>query len=284
VIPPGIRSTGHCSCQSLGPPGKGHVDPIGLKRGCVRQAATQSKQRRSVIISNPLPHVIGDLLGSVQDFFRNITRKYFRSSLIFMAPFGSMCVIDWTELLKYQEELWVIDFAQFHCSSVAGLGHLTKIRALYCYPDPVRGLKPNHFGSVVTATRTHHRGETLWLPPIRADRRIATGAANARMAAFGRSHPVTTTEWSKPPLSAAWVGAGARCPSAGPGVRPGEQPRPGGCPAAPRVRSLSREDRRYLCCAIPRKLPRRDLRDEHPGPESRLGKGRGYFAGRGTRT
>ena len=60
--------------------------------------------------------------------------------------------------------------------------------------------------------------------------------------------------------------------------------RSGGCPAAPRVRSRSCEDRHYLRCAIRRKLPRRDLRGEHPGPESRVGKSRGYVSGRGTRT
>jgi hypothetical protein len=64
-------------------------------------------------------------------------------------------------------------------------------------------------------------------------------------------------------------------------VRPGDNTRPGGCPAAPRVRSRSCEDRHCLRCAIPRKLPRRDLRSEHPGPESRVGKGRGYFTGAG---
>jgi hypothetical protein len=39
-------------------------------------------------------------------------------------------------------------------------------------------------------------------------------------------------------------------------------------------------------CAAPgrRKSPRRDLRGEHPGPESRAGKSRGYASGRGERT
>jgi hypothetical protein len=77
----------------------------------------------------------------------------------------------------------------------------------------------------------------------------------------------------------------ALVPSAGPRCKAGRQnARPGGCPAAPRVLSRSCEDRRYLRCAIPRKLPRRDRRGEHPGPESRVGKGWGYVSSRGTRT
>jgi hypothetical protein len=43
-------------------------------------------------------------------------------------------------------------------------------------------------------------------------------------------------------------------------------------------------DRHYLRCAIPRKLPRRDLHGEHPDAESRLGKGRGVFLACATRT
>jgi hypothetical protein len=121
--------------------------------------------------------------------------------------------------------------------------------------------------------------------PCEANRCIAADAVNAGMAGFGWSPAVTSKGGgAELPLAAAWAGADARCPSAGPGVRPEDKTRPGGCPAAPRVRSRSREDRRYLRCAIRRKSPRRDLRDEHPGPESLSGKGRGYVSGRGTRT
>jgi hypothetical protein len=111
---------------------------------------------------------------------------------------------------------------------------------------------------------------------------IATGAVNAGMGFFGRSPPSRERGCAKPPHVAAWAGTDARCPSAGPVVRIGDNTRPGGCPAAPRVRSRSREDRQYLRCAICRKSPRRDLCGEHPGPESRVGKSRGYVSGRGT--
>jgi hypothetical protein len=73
-------------------------------------------------------------------------------------------------------------------------------------------------------------------------------------------------------------------PPLAPGVRLGDNTRPGGCPAAPRVRSRSREDRQYLRCAIRRKSPWRDppRRTSRPGVPCR--EKPGLIPGKGTET
>src|ERR1700726_682036 len=55
---------GHCSCQSLSPPGKGHAGPIGLKSGEAVRPTGGDPNRNSGLLSSlsQSPHVIGDLL------------------------------------------------------------------------------------------------------------------------------------------------------------------------------------------------------------------------------
>jgi hypothetical protein len=51
-----------CSCQSLSPPGKGHADPIGLKRGeAVRPTGGNPIETAAFChFKSQSPHVIGD--------------------------------------------------------------------------------------------------------------------------------------------------------------------------------------------------------------------------------
>ena len=121
----------------------------------------------------------------------------------------------------------------------------------------------------------------FWFPPMRPTDSIVAGAGESVDHCFW---PVTCRHEQRggadQPLRRALT---HDIPSAGP--RGPEATRVlVAAPLPPRVRSRSCEDRHYLRCAIPRKLPQKDFQAKHPGPESRLTKGRGYFAGTGTRT
>ena len=59
---------------------------------------------------------------------------------------------------------------------------------------------------------TRRRGETLWLPPMRGQPIHHTGAVNARCRFRPGRLPREQKGGAKPPLSAAWAGADARCP------------------------------------------------------------------------
>jgi hypothetical protein len=99
---------------------------------------------------------------------------------------------------------------------------------------------------------------------------------------FGRS-PIGHEQGggAKRPLAAAWVGADARCLSTDPRVRPGDNTRPGGCPAAPsRAISIMRGSAllalRHTQKIAPERSPRRTSRPavpcrDRPGVFSRRG-------------
>jgi hypothetical protein len=70
---------------------------------------------------------------------------------------------------------------------------------------------------------TRRRGETLWLPPMRGQPIHHTGAVNARCRFRPGRLPREQKGGAKPPLSAAWAGADARCPFRWPIVRPRRQ-------------------------------------------------------------
>ena len=70
---------------------------------------------------------------------------------------------------------------------------------------------------------TRRRGETLWLPPMRGQPIHHIGAVNARCRFRPGRLPREQKGGAKPPLSAAWAGADARCPFRWPVVRPRRQ-------------------------------------------------------------
>ena len=103
---------------------------------------------------------------------------------------------------------------------------------------------------------------------------------------FGRS-PIGHEQGggAKRPLAAAWVGADARCLSTDPRVRPGDNTRPGGCPAAPsRAISIMRGSAllalRHTQKVAPERSPQRTSRPGVPCKE----KPGGMFRAGGTRT